>query len=515
MTSSGFTLLLFSSCLIVMRPLTNPRTLWPTLVLVAGIPRLAGAFLLPNAFGDAYVYIRDIGTMSTKMASGTLALTDLYGFWLPLYQLISAVVNIFLKNGFYAGKIVSAMFGIGSCLLVYSITLRLTASSKAALFGFLLIALNPLHITYSASAMTDVPHAFFVLASLYFVLRRGWVFAAAFAALAGFTRVESWMFIVLIPAIQFLRERRISITTLLILIIPPLFWFYISWKATGNWLACFVQRQYYHDWLLAMNPALAHFSLSSVLRDSAILIVSTDIAVLISAFVAGWIVVRQLPRSFLNPTLSEDLQSVLAPVVFFFAFLGLLVTAYLTHQQPMIFPRYGLILFNLGIPLLAWTVLRVRQQKPLWARRILVSVIALCVFDASIQLVGSVGSLNQTAAQRAVADYLHAHFDPNTNALIFSDEGTVSVMSGIPEEKFLTSSNVPTDRAAFLAFLKERNVEYLVFVSKSDSTPAKLFPELNDRIGNDQFEPVMHSSSRFLRMDIWLYRVHNGTVARP
>src|SRR5947208_9200041 len=134
----------------------RPRTLWPMLVLVAGIPRLAGAFLLPNAFGDAYVYIRDIGTMSTKLSQGTFELTDLYGFWLPLYQLISAVVNIFLRNGFYAGKIVSALFGVGSCLLVYSITLRLTASSKAALFGFLLIALNPLHITYSASAMTDV-----------------------------------------------------------------------------------------------------------------------------------------------------------------------------------------------------------------------------------------------------------------------------------------------------------------------------------------------------------------------
>lgn len=498
-----------------MRRLTNPRTLWATLVLVSGVTRIAGALFLPNAFGDAYVYIRDIGTMSTKLSQGTFVLTDLYGFWLPLYQFISAVVNIFLKNGFYAGKLVSALFGIGSCLLVYSITLRLTTSHKAALLGFALIALNPLHITYSASAMTDVPHAFFVLASLYFVLRGGWVFAAAFAALAGFTRVESWMFIVLIPAIQFLRERRISITTLLILIIPPLFWFYISWKATGNWLACFAQRQYYHDWLLAMNPALAHFSLSSVLRDSVILIVSTDIAVLISAFVAGWIVVRQLPRSFLNPSLPEDLQSVLAPVVFFFAFLGLLVTAYLTHQQPMIFPRYGLILFNLGIPLLAWTVLRVRQQKPLWARRILISVIVLCVFDASIQFAGSAGSLNQTSAQRAIADYLHAHFEPNSNAFIFSDEGTVSVMSGIPEEKFLTSSNVPADRAAFLAFLKERNVEYLVFVSKSDSTPAKLFPELNDGIGNDQFAPVMHSSSRFLRMDIWLYRVRNGAVARP
>src|SRR6266851_5657440 len=308
--------------------LTNPRTLWATLVLVSGIPRIAGAFFLPNAFGDAYVYIRDIGTMSTKLSNGTFALTDLYGFWLPLFQFLSAVVNVFLRNGFYAGKIVSALFGIGSCLLIYGITLRLTASHEAALLGFLLIALNPLQITYSASAMTDVPHAFFVLASLYFVLQRGWLLAAIFAALAGLTRVESWMFIALLPAIQFLRERRISITTLFILVVPPLFWFYISWKATGNWLQCFETRQSYHDWLLAMNPSLAHFSLSSVLRDSAILIISTDIAVLISAFVAGWILLRHLPRSLTKLGLPEDLRGILAPVVFFFAFFGLLVTAY-------------------------------------------------------------------------------------------------------------------------------------------------------------------------------------------
>ena len=408
------------------------------------------------------------------------------------------------------GKSFPRSFGVGACLLIYSITLRLTASHTAAFFGFLLIALNPLHITYSASAMTDVPHAFFVLASLYFVLQRGWVFAAVFAALAGLTRVESWMFIALIPLIQFIKERRISITTLLILVIPPLFWFYISWKATGNWLQCFETRQQYHDWLLVMNPTLAHFSLSNVLRDGAILIISTDIAVLIASFVAGWLVARRLPQGFTSKGLPEDLREILAPVVFFFAFLGLLVTAYLTHQQPMIFPRYGLILFSLGIPILAWTFLRVRQQKPQWARRVLVAVIALCVFDASIQLVGSVGSLNQTSAQRAVADYLQAHFDPNSNARIFSDEGTVSVMSGIPEEKFLTSSDTPRDREGFLAFLKEKNVEYLVFVSKGDSTPAKLFPELKDGNQVEPFEPVMHSKSRFLRMDIWLYRVRDG-----
>jgi hypothetical protein len=208
------------------------------------------------------------------------------------------------------------------------------------------------------------------------------------------------------------------------------------------------------------------------------------------------------------------LREILAPVVFFFAFLSLLVTAYLTHQQPMIFPRYGLILFSLGIPMLAWTFLRVRRQKPLWARCVLVSMIVLCVFDASIQLVSSVGLLNQTSAQRAVADYLHAHFEPNSNAFIFSDEGTVSVMSGISEKRFLTSSDAPRDRTTFLAFLKEKNVEYLVFVNKGDSIPANLFPELNNGTISEVFEPVMHSNSRFLRMDIWLYRVGTRALIR-
>src|SRR5204862_315481 len=82
-----------------------------------------------------------------------------------------------------------------------------------------------------------------------------------FGALAGLTRVESWMLVALIPFLQLIRERRISLVAILILILPPLFWFYISWKATGDALACFKQRQQYHDWLLMMNPSIARFSL--------------------------------------------------------------------------------------------------------------------------------------------------------------------------------------------------------------------------------------------------------------
>jgi Gpi18-like mannosyltransferase len=173
-------------------------------------PRILGAFFLPNGFGDAYVYIRDIGTLSTKISTGTFRLTDLFGFWLPLYQMIAAVLNLLIRNGFYSGKLVSAVFGIGVCVFIYAVTFTLTGRRKVAALIFLLIALNPLHIFYSASAMTDIPHAFFVLGALYFAMKQKWLIAAIFAALAGATRVESWMFIALIPLIQILRERRIS-----------------------------------------------------------------------------------------------------------------------------------------------------------------------------------------------------------------------------------------------------------------------------------------------------------------
>lgn len=487
-----------------MRHSTKQRSLWLTLFVVAAVPRLLGAFFLPNAFGDAYVYIRDIGVMSTKLRAGTFAITDLYGFWLPLYQFLSALINVFVGNGFYAGKLVSAGFGVGVCLLIYSITLQITAHRTAALLAFLVIALNPLHIFYSASAMTDVPHALFLLASLYFCLKERWVLAAIFAALAGLTRMESWMFIALIPAIQFFRERRISIAAVAILAIPPIAWLYISWKATGNWRACFVARREYHDWLFAANPTLAHFSLPHILRDGATLLISADIAVMIAAFVAGWFVMKPLVRRARIP---QDVRAIIPALIFFFSTLGMIAAAYLSGAMPIIFPRYGLILFTLGIPILAWTMLTLRKRRPQLARQLLILVIAILAFDASVQLVGSVGLLNQISAQRAVANYLHAHFQTDSNARIFCDEGTVQALSGIPPEKFLTSFDAPRDREAFLNYLKEKNVEYLVFIDKGDSTPAKVFPELKNGLGNDLIQPVLHARARFLRTDIWLYRL--------
>lgn len=203
---------------------------------------------------------------------------------------------------------------------------------------------------------------------------------------------------------------------------------------------------------------------------------------------------------------------ILPPVVFFFGFFFLLLLAYLTHQQPIIFPRYGLILFTLGLPILAWTFLRVKKQKPLWARRLLIGSMVILSLDATIQFAGAVGTINQYRAQRTVAEYLRDHFDPRSNGKIFCDDGAVKVLSGIPEEKFVTSSDVPRDRDGFLSALKTNDVEYLVFVANQPTTPNRLFHDLEDGDYTQWFERQFETYTQFLPIEIWVYRFHAEVV---
>jgi len=476
------------------------------LFVVAATPRLLGAFFLPNTFGDAYVYIRDIGNLSTRIKSGTFAVTDLYGFWLPLYQLVSAVINVFVGNGFYTGKIVAALFGVGVCLLVYAITLQLVEHQVAAFFSFLLIALSPLHILTSTSALTDVPHAFFVLAALLFVLKRRWLLAATFAALAGLTRVESWVLIALIPALQFWKERRVSTVAILIMLLPPLFWFWVSWKAAGDWLATFELRHEYLNWLLTRNPALQHFTFAGVVKDTAMFLSGVDVAVLVAAFAAGWFALRKFTGKHRDDAGHQDLESIIPPLIFFFPFFALLTIAYLTHQQPIIFPRYGLILFSLGIPMLAWTYFAIKKRRPDVSRRVIVGIFVLCVLNASAQFAGAIGELHRYSAQRRVAEYLRQHFDQKSNAKIFCDEGTVKVLSGIPEDRFVASADIPSDYDGFYSALATNHVEWLVVAQQPGSTPARLFPwsEYGERIGS--YEIVSQDHSAFLPVNIHVYQ---------
>jgi hypothetical protein len=107
-----------------------------------------------------------------------------------------------------------------------------------------------------------------------------------------------------------------------------------------------------------------------------------------------------------------------------------------------------------------------------------------------------------------VADYLRDHFDRNSSARIFCDDGTVRALSGIPFEIFVTSADAPGDREGFITFLKDRKMQYLVIAGRSNSTPQKLFPELDSGGSTEPFRRVFYASSQFLLpTDIWIYEV--------
>ena len=340
---------------------------WLGLVLVCGIPRVLAAFLLANPDGDAYAYIDNIEHWRTSLSAGTFTVKTLFGFWLPAYQFICAVICLFVDHPIYVSKLFSAICGMGICLFVFYITLKLVSRRIIAVLAFLLIALNPLHILFSAFSVTDVPHAFFVLGSLYFAIEMRWVFAASFAAVAGCMRVESWMLIALLPMLQLFVERRLSLRACGIMALAPLLWLYISWDATGNPFEYFDTRKRYVDGLLANYSYLANPSLERIQWDLSRLLYSANVTVILGCFAGAWLTVRKL----ISPKwrqVSEKVFPILAADTFYFSFLGFLILAYCSRNQPEIYERYGLIIFALGIPILAWTLVAISGWKPYAAR---------------------------------------------------------------------------------------------------------------------------------------------------
>ena len=146
---------------------------------------------------------------------------------------------------------------------------------------------------------------------------------------------------------------------------------------------------------------------------------------------------------------------------FFFPFLALLLVAYLTHQQPIIFPRYGLILFSLGIPILAWTYFAIVRKKPEWSRRVLVAILLLAMLNVSAQFVGGVGELNRYRAQRSVADYLRGHFDAKSATRSFAMKELCGRYLGYRRIAFMSvgvPNGITTDPRSTLA---GKDVEWL------------------------------------------------------
>ena len=260
-----------------------PAAVWIILWLLAMATRLGAAFYLPNAEQDGYSDAETIGRLSVALGSGHFHLTDLYGFWLPLFQFVSALLNIWVGDPLLCGKVVSGICGAISCILVFVIAYRLTNQLSLSYVAFTLLLLNPLHILYSAACMTDVPFGCLLLASLFFVVKEQWLGATICAVLAGGVRVEAWVLIPLLPILQFIRQRRISWWSLPILLVAPLAWLVISRMARGDWFAFFAERAVYHARYIEFHPSRRGFALKDVVGDIDYLLLGANGAVFLGA----------------------------------------------------------------------------------------------------------------------------------------------------------------------------------------------------------------------------------------
>ena len=472
------------------------------LLLLAGIPRVMAAVMLPNEEGDPYSYFRAIQIMRTSLVGGTFTIPELFGFWLPLYQFVCASISAVVGDPLYVAKLVSAVCGTGVCLLVFYASLRLTASVGLAFLAFALIAFNPIHIMYSAFSMSDVPHALLVMGGLVCAMSGHWVLAAILIAGGGLMRPESWAFIPLVPMLQWLLQRRVTVIPFFVALASPAVWIYISWLATGNPFEYFKVRGEYIRELVSQAPALGQFSTTSMLVDLRTLFYCSGPAVVISCVIAVVLLMKCLRHGAMSKS-HDSFPEAAVVTSYFFSALAFLLLAYFTKNQPAIFARYCLVLFALGLPVFAWTLRATKNWSRVEAVALWTVLFGLCVLQFGFQIRDGRTFINHVSQKRFVADYLTNNISAIPEAKVFCDDDTVKVLAGIPAGSFLSSMNSPVDTESFLSYLKENHVEFLVWEKRDQSTAVNLFAELGDDGVAPLFKLVASTNA-----DLRVYRVN-------
>lgn len=138
--------------------------------------------------------------------------------FLPGYPLTVRAVNLIVGNYLFSGMIVSALCFAGAGCMLYKL-LRLDMSHESALRGVKFLCIMPAAFFFAA----PMSESLFILLSvtcIYLARRRRFLFAAAFGALAAFTR--SLGIVLMVPLLFELVENRARLRQYFSLLIVPL-----------------------------------------------------------------------------------------------------------------------------------------------------------------------------------------------------------------------------------------------------------------------------------------------------
>ncbi len=91
-----------------------------------------------------------------------------YCFWALLMGFLQSLNDLTIREVYLVGRMTTVLFGVGNVLLVYLIGKRMY-SKKVGLIASLFLSFSLLHVKYSRLIRPDIPMAFFITLSFFFI----------------------------------------------------------------------------------------------------------------------------------------------------------------------------------------------------------------------------------------------------------------------------------------------------------------------------------------------------------
>jgi len=231
---------------------------------------------------------------------------------------------------------------------------------------------------------------------------------------------------------------------------------------------------------LVAHPEFTQLTLDRIWIDANRLAYSMNVAVLAGCLAGLWLLFRDWRKS---AGLREWLRVTdpLVCILFFFVYFGFIVMTYLTKNNTDIWPRYGLILFSLGLPVLAYSAQQIFRRPSVLAKAALGIAVVVGIVQLKTQVEDLTRFVTQKERSQMIANYLKQEYASDPTIKVFCDSPEVRIVSGIPGDHFYHSffDGVPKDRVGFLGFLRTNGIKFLVIPEENEtSTPSQLFPSL-------------------------------------